>query len=177
MLRTCPAAITPAVHQTFRCCLVNNFRRRHRSMSGTAAGVFGGIWLLAFCTEEAEGAATAQDMCCHTPGTLSSCSDRSERSTPLNSSRFQCEAEQDLTCRPSPGWAMLLVSPRSGKPPELLQQQSNMSCPSPAAATAASTLGKAGQPLPGTHLKNPHIHRPVYRLHLAQRKVLISHSE
>ncbi|EOB05136.1 hypothetical protein Anapl_03902 [Anas platyrhynchos] len=138
-------AHTAPVHQTFCCCLVNNFRRRHRSMSGTAAGIFGGIWLLAFCTEEAEGAATAQDTCCHTPVTLSSCSDRSERSTPLNSSRFQCEAEQDPTCRPSPGWAMLLVSPRPGKPPELLQQQSNMSCPSPRPVPA---LQPPPQPVP-----------------------------
>lgn len=46
--------------------------------------------------------------------------------------------------------------------------------PAPQPPTAAAPTGQA---LPETHVKNLHIHRPVYRLHLAQRKVLISHSE
>lgn len=70
-----------------------------------------------------------------------------------------------------------------GKSPRPRQPQSSMSrppsrapgaFPAPQPPTAAAPTSQA---LPGRHLKNLHIHRPVYRLHLAQRKVLISHSE
>lgn len=74
-------------------------------------------------------------------------------------------------------------SPQPGESPQPLQLQSRTSCPTPHPVPPlipshhSHCLQQGHQPLAGTHLKNLHIHRPVYRLHLAQRKVLISHSE